>query len=77
MQLPENNKKQELQRTMKSRHLFMISLGGVIGSGLFLGSGYTIVIIVIIRFFCRRNCFRLAFIRCWVRWAGFRLQLRK
>jgi len=33
---------QELQRTMKTRHLFMISLGGVIGTGLFLGSGYTI-----------------------------------
>ncbi|MDQ0199760.1 amino acid permease [Neobacillus ginsengisoli] len=40
MQLPGNNN--ELQRTMKTRHLFMISLGGVIGSGLFLGSGYTI-----------------------------------
>lgn len=40
MQLPGNNN--ELQRTMKARHLFMISLGGVIGSGLFLGSGYTI-----------------------------------
>ncbi|PWK13513.1 amino acid permease [Tumebacillus permanentifrigoris] len=33
---------QQLQRTMKSRHLFMISLGGVIGTGFFLGSGYTI-----------------------------------
>jgi amino acid permease len=32
----------ELQRTMKSRHLFMISLGGVIGTGLFLSSGYTL-----------------------------------
>lgn len=32
----------ELQRTMKSRHLFMISIGGVIGTGFFLGSGYTI-----------------------------------
>ncbi|MET3293194.1 UNVERIFIED_CONTAM: arginine/ornithine permease [Brevibacillus sp. OAP136] len=32
----------ELKRTMKSRHLFMISIGGVIGTGLFLGSGYTI-----------------------------------
>lgn len=41
MHLPENNTN-ELQRTMKARHLFMISLGGVIGSGLFLGSGYTI-----------------------------------
>jgi len=35
-------KQHELQRSMKSRHLFMISLGGVIGTGLFLGSGYTI-----------------------------------
>lgn len=42
MNLPENNTTHELKRTMKSRHLFMISLGGVIGSGLFLGSGYTI-----------------------------------
>jgi arginine/ornithine permease len=42
MQQPENNASHELQRTMKARHLFMISLGGVIGSGLFLGSGYTI-----------------------------------
>ncbi len=32
----------ELQRTMKGRHLFMIALGGVIGTGLFLGSGFTI-----------------------------------
>lgn len=31
-----------LKRTMKSRHLFMISLGGVIGTGLFLSSGYTV-----------------------------------
>ncbi|WP_261301556.1 amino acid permease [Paenibacillus andongensis] len=29
-----------LKRTMKSRHLFMISLGGVIGTGLFLSTGY-------------------------------------
>lgn len=42
MNLQENKANHELQRTMKSRHLFMISLGGVIGSGLFLGSGYTI-----------------------------------
>jgi arginine/ornithine permease len=31
-----------LKRSMKSRHLFMISLGGVIGTGFFLGSGYTV-----------------------------------
>ncbi|AYA75772.1 amino acid permease [Bacillus sp. Y1] len=42
MNLPDNNTSHELKRTMKTRHLFMISLGGVIGSGLFLGSGYTI-----------------------------------
>ena len=29
----------DLKRTMKSRHLFMIALGGVIGTGLFMGSG--------------------------------------
>ncbi|MBN6187647.1 amino acid permease [Aneurinibacillus sp. BA2021] len=38
----ESTSSHELKRTMKSRHLFMISLGGVIGTGLFLGSGYTI-----------------------------------
>lgn len=32
----------ELQRSMKSRHLFMISIGGIIGTGLFLNSGYVI-----------------------------------
>ncbi|MGG1398558.1 amino acid permease [Bacillus salipaludis] len=37
----ENNKV-ELKRAMKSRHLFMMSLGGIIGTGLFLGSGYAI-----------------------------------
>ncbi len=31
-----------LERKMESRHLLMISLGGVIGTGLFLSSGYTI-----------------------------------
>ncbi|MGD8192712.1 amino acid permease [Brevibacillus ginsengisoli] len=39
MSLPNNT---ELKRALKSRHLFMISLGGIIGTGLFLGSGYTI-----------------------------------
>lgn len=32
----------KLKRAMKSRHLFMMSLGGIIGTGLFLGSGYAI-----------------------------------
>ena len=32
----------QLERTMESRHLTMISLGGVIGTGLFLSSGHTI-----------------------------------
>ncbi|KRL97775.1 amino acid permease [Liquorilactobacillus satsumensis] len=32
----------KLQRKMEARHLLMISLGGVIGTGLFLSSGYTI-----------------------------------
>ena len=32
----------QFQRKMTSRHLFMLSLGGVIGTGLFLSSGYTL-----------------------------------
>ncbi|MCM3756205.1 amino acid permease [Sporosarcina aquimarina] len=32
----------QLNRSMKSRHLMMLSLGGVIGTGLFLNVGYTI-----------------------------------
>ncbi|NTU27623.1 S-methylmethionine permease [Bacillus tequilensis] len=40
---PAHNKNEtNFQRSMKSRHLFMLSLGGVIGTGLFLSSGYTI-----------------------------------
>ncbi|MBS7562189.1 amino acid permease [Pseudomonas sp. RC4D1] len=31
-----------LTRSLKSRHIFMLSLGGVIGTGLFMGSGVTI-----------------------------------
>lgn len=31
-----------LRRKMSTRHLMMISFGGVIGTGLFLSSGYTI-----------------------------------
>ncbi len=33
---------EELQRGLKGRHMFMISIGGVIGTGLFVGSGYSI-----------------------------------
>ncbi|MCF6411321.1 S-methylmethionine permease [Pseudalkalibacillus salsuginis] len=32
----------QFQRQMKTRHLVMLALGGVIGTGLFLSSGYTI-----------------------------------
>lgn len=36
--------KERLQLTwpLASRHIFMLSLGGVIGTGLFMGSGVTI-----------------------------------
>ena len=34
--------KQGLKRDMKSRHLLMISIGGTIGTGLFMGSGQTL-----------------------------------
>ncbi|MFB9768423.1 amino acid permease [Lactiplantibacillus modestisalitolerans] len=36
------SKQTHLSRQMESRHVLMISLGGVIGTGLFLSSGYTI-----------------------------------
>ncbi len=38
----EQQQQNLLKRSMKSRHLFMLSLGGVIGTGLFLNAGYTI-----------------------------------
>ena len=37
-----NQPNNQLQRKMNARHLFMLSLGGVIGTGLFLNTGYTI-----------------------------------
>lgn len=37
-----NSNENGFRRAMKGRHLFMISMGGVIGTGLFLSSGYTI-----------------------------------
>lgn len=35
--------KQELSRSLKGRHLTMISIGGIIGAGLFVGSSTTII----------------------------------
>ncbi|GMA57635.1 hypothetical protein GCM10025858_21380 [Alicyclobacillus sacchari] len=35
-------KESQLRRGMQARHMFMISIGGVIGTGLFLSSGYTV-----------------------------------
>ena len=36
------NQKHELSRSLKGRHLTMISIGGIIGAGLFIGSSTTI-----------------------------------
>lgn len=38
----DNKRKHDFQRQMQARHIIMLSLGGVIGTGLFLSSGYTI-----------------------------------
>ncbi|MFD2642834.1 amino acid permease [Pseudomonas japonica] len=42
--MTDTNERQgiHLTRALKSRHIFMLSLGGVIGTGLFMGSGVTI-----------------------------------
>ncbi|OIK08878.1 amino acid permease [Bacillus sp. MUM 116] len=40
--MAEKSTQQGLKRVMKSRHLFMIALGGVIGAGFFNASGFTI-----------------------------------
>lgn len=40
--MEDNKNHEQLNRSMKRRHLFMLSLGGVIGTGLFLNAGYTI-----------------------------------
>ncbi|MCI1223715.1 amino acid permease [Bifidobacterium tibiigranuli] len=38
----QRTERRKMQRSMGARHLVMIAMGGVIGSGLFLSSGYTI-----------------------------------
>jgi amino acid transporter, AAT family len=38
----EDIEKQELNRGLQSRHLQLIALGGIIGSGYFLGTGYVV-----------------------------------
>ena len=38
----DEQQSQKLQRSLKSRHITMIAIGGAIGTGLFLGSGSAI-----------------------------------
>ena len=40
--MDQTNQNHVMQRKMTARHLFMLSLGGVIGTGLFLSTGFTI-----------------------------------
>lgn len=40
--MSEKQEGKQLQRVIKSRQLFMLALGGVIGTGLFLASGNVI-----------------------------------
>lgn len=42
MQTTSQQQGGQLKRTMKTRHLIMLSLGGVIGTGLFFNTGYII-----------------------------------
>ena len=39
----QSNPKYELSRSLKGRHLTMISIGGIIGAGLFVSSGTSII----------------------------------
>lgn len=41
------NEEQELQRGLKNRHVQLISIGGAIGTGLFLGSGKSIQLLAL------------------------------
>lgn len=40
--MENNTEDRELTRGLKGRHLQLIALGGIIGSGYFLGTGYVI-----------------------------------
>ena len=40
--MADGKERLQLTRALASRHIFMLSLGGVIGTGLFMGSGVTI-----------------------------------
>ena len=57
----------DLKRTMKSRHLFMIALGGVIGTGLFMGSVKLSIMPMVVLFlhFSRWICYVFNDVMSW------------
>ncbi|MGV8604239.1 S-methylmethionine permease, partial [Pseudomonas aeruginosa] len=42
--MADGKDRRQLTRTLASRHSFMLSRGGVIGTGLFMGFGVTIIL---------------------------------
>ena len=42
MDQPKESQGKDLRKTLKNRHIQLISLGGAIGTGLFYGSGESI-----------------------------------